>query len=326
MSKIITVTLNPSLDRTLFTHYMALGYPNTLTTATRLDPAGRGVNVSRALSRLNQDTHALILLGDDAIASSYRALIDYENFASTMIKREGLTRSNTIILDSGTHQETQLIEEAHSHTDEEDDGALISEKLHAVLNAGDTVALSGILPKGVPVKIYASLTERIHAAGGKVVLAADGIALEIGLKARPDIIALRHNELEAFFNYPVRTPGDVVHSARKISERSGGSTVVVSQQEIEFGVLVNEQNGWIAYVPPTEAPSGTTSGVHDAALAGFLAGFANSGAERLPEALRLSMAAAAYARAQVGNEFGDMELITPYLESIEVESIENASL
>ncbi len=69
--KVITVTLNPSLDRTVTTHFLALGYHNRTTATTRLDPAGRGVSVSRALHALGVETHAVVVLGHDANGRAY---------------------------------------------------------------------------------------------------------------------------------------------------------------------------------------------------------------------------------------------------------------
>lgn len=323
MSKIITVTLNPTLDRTLFTHYMALGYPNRVTRTTRLDPAGRGVNVSRALAALQRPTHALILLGNDAIGRAYRALIEAEDFPVKIIRRHGLTRSNTIILDSGNHTETQLIEEADEHSEDEDDIALVAEALDAILEPDDTVALSGVLPAGVPVEIYARLIEQARAKGAQTVLAADGVAMEIALKSSPDITVLRHTELESVFNYPVRTEEDVIFAARKISQRSGG-LVMVSERELNYVVLVGPGDGWIARLPEEEEAvrGGSTSGVHDAVLAGLLAGYDRGSSEDLPDAIKLGLAAGSYTLSQAGNAFGNAEDVQIYLEKTDCNKLE----
>ena len=110
--KVITVTLNPSLDRTLVTHYLSVGYHNRTSETTRLDPAGRGVSIARALKHLGITTHSVIGLGDDATGYAYQALIAKEQLPVTFIQRNGLTRSNVVILDTGNQTETSLIEES----------------------------------------------------------------------------------------------------------------------------------------------------------------------------------------------------------------------
>jgi fructose-1-phosphate kinase PfkB-like protein len=102
------VTLNPSLDRTLVTHHLAIGYHNLTQETTRLDPAGRGLGISRTLSKLGIPTQAIVLMGNDATGKAYRALISEEDFDVTVIVVSGRTRSKTIIWDTGKNNETQI--------------------------------------------------------------------------------------------------------------------------------------------------------------------------------------------------------------------------
>lgn len=323
MSKIITVTLNPTLDRTLFVHHLAEGYPNTVTDETRLDAAGRGVNISQALHTLEQNTHALVMLGTDAIGKAYRALIHEAPFQTHLIRRTGLTRSNTIIYDSGNKQETHIVEEGENFSEDADDTATIIEEVIALVDAGDTVVLSDALPRGIPVDIYAKLIESIKEADGNVVLSADGISLEIGLRSTPHIIAMRQNELESFFNFPVRTAEDVVFAARKLSERSDGSLVLVGAHDIAYGIIIDEAGeGCMAELPPLpDDHDGTMSGVEDAFLAGFLAHYATSND---PSAsLGWALAAAAYTRSRPGNAFGTYDDVQRLYDAVNVQTLEN---
>lgn len=321
MSKIITVTLNPSLDRTLFVHHLAEGYRNTVTENTLLDPAGQGVNISRALAKLEAETHAIILLGTDAIGKAYRTLISEEYFSATLVRHQGLTRSNTIIYDQGKQHETYIVEEGDKYQDDDEEVELVEERLQEVLEARDTVCLTGHLPRGLSVDLYNTLVQLVRDRGGRTVLAAEGISFEIGLKAQPNIVSLRHNQLEALFNYPVRTVDDVAHSARQLSERSGGSVILVAHAELEYGLIVTGNQRWLATIPESEEPTqGTTSGIHDAFLAGFLAHYRHS--DDLALALRWALAAATYTRLHPGNEFGIPHDVQPYFDDVVISEIE----
>ncbi len=320
MSKIITVTLNPSLDRTLFINHLAEGYRNTVTEPTLLDPAGQGVNISRALAQLQAETHAIVLLGTDAIGKAYRTLIGEESFPTTLVRHQGLTRSNTIIYDRGKQHETQIVEEGDKQDDDEE-VELVEERLQEVLGEGDTVCLTGHLPRGLSVDLYSTLVKLVRDKGGKAVLAAEGISFEIGLKAQPNIVSLRHNQLEAFFNYPVRTVDDVAYSARKLCDRSGGSVILVAHDELEYALLVTDEQSWLATMPETDAPEeGTTSGIHDAFLAGFLAHYRHS--DDLASALRWALAAASYTRLQPGNEFGTLVDVQPQYDTVQIRELD----
>ena len=59
---IITVTLNPSLDRTIEVAALTRG-AMVRASATRLDPGGKGVNVARALAAHGIATCAVVPLG-----------------------------------------------------------------------------------------------------------------------------------------------------------------------------------------------------------------------------------------------------------------------
>lgn len=112
--KVITVMPNPSLDRTLATSFLAVGYHNVASEATRLDPAGCGVSISRALHVLGVPTHAIVLIGHDATGHEYQTLLAEEQFPITILRRDGRTRSNIVIHDTGLNNEAMILEDRAS--------------------------------------------------------------------------------------------------------------------------------------------------------------------------------------------------------------------
>lgn len=315
MTKVVTVTLNPSLDRTIFTHYMAVGYHNMVSDTTRLDPAGRGINISRALERLDCQTQAVVLLGNDAIGRAYDALISSEPYSVFQLRRDGLTRSNTIILDGGQSTETQLIEEGTGGT--EVNLKQVAALLTKVLEDGDLIVFGGVLPEGMPLTTYAELTKAGQEMGAKVVLMMPGgFALERAIPSNPHLLALQQHEVEAFFNYPVRNQDDMLISARKLCKR--GAQMVLITHESRMAVLARgEHEAWVATSPEIESPQGTTSGVEEAIPAGFLAGLIDG--DSMADALKLGLAVAAYTRDQPGTEYGTREEVRQYLDLVTVE-------
>jgi 1-phosphofructokinase family hexose kinase len=312
---VITVTLSPSLDRTLITHYLALGYHNRTEASTRLDPAGEGVNIVRALHRLSGDGHAIILLGNDATGYAYRALIVEEGFDKTVIQVDGRTRSSTIILDTGSQEETHIIEDAAgiTHVDVEQLVGALTEHIEP----GDMVVLAGPLPPSSPRDTYAWLTGKVREAGGKVVIVAGGEALVEVLKVKPDLVALSEIQAEAHFNYPVRTPEDILASAQRLREE-GARAVLLEMRELGGAALVVEEGQYIITLPESE--EGTTSGIWDALLAGYLAGSVYGRSPK--DALTLGAASAAFTLSQVGSEFGTLEEIQEFVDGVELEEID----
>ena len=60
---ITTLTVNPSIDQTISVERLQIG-SSVLATATTAEPAGKGVNVSRALALNGLHTTAIFPLGD----------------------------------------------------------------------------------------------------------------------------------------------------------------------------------------------------------------------------------------------------------------------
>lgn len=71
---IVTLTPNPSIDRTVTTTRLAVGEVNRAS-SVRVDPGGKGVNVSRALHLNGHDTLAVLPLGGPN-GQSHRRLLD----------------------------------------------------------------------------------------------------------------------------------------------------------------------------------------------------------------------------------------------------------
>lgn len=306
---VITVTLNPSLDRAIVLHYLNLGYHNRVKEATRLDPGGRGVNVSRALHRLSCETTGVILVGNDATGRAYQALVAQEGFPTKLITTPGRTRSNITIIDTGNKNQTHLIEEAALA----DEHALevLTSALADLIQPEDIVVLAGSLPEGAPQDTYARLVEAAKNAEA-VVLAARGTeATHLAIKAKPQVVVLNQTEMEALFNHPVRTKEDIIYCARKLREQEIEQVLVtmVGDQAAPSAVLVTEENTW--EVESSAVEEGSRDGVEDALLAGFLTAWSKRYSSK--KALELGIAAASYTALHVGSEFGTLDDIQEHI-------------
>ena len=314
--RIITVTLNPSLDRTLITHYFHPGYQNHTTEVSRLDAAGAGLNISHALYCLGCKTNALVLLGNDATGKAYQVLLDDKSFPVTAISTDGQTRSNTIILDTGTGEETQITEEASNINRE--DFTLVANILKSNITKYDQVVLAGELPESAEVDTYAWLTQTARELGAEVIITDSGESLRMALPAKPHLIAISQDKLEPFFNIPIRDMRDVPIFANKVKEM-GAEQVLVWMMEANKALLVAENGPWMVSLPETD--EGTSSGVWNALLAGFLAGNCNQ--KGLKESLVFGAASAMYTASHIGHQFGNIKEISALLDQIEIETVDH---
>ena len=283
---ILTVTLNPSLDRTIEVAELTRGAV-IRAGAAHLDPGGKGVNVSRALLANAVPSCAVIPYGGDE-GRRLIELLSAEGIDMIMIPVSGATRSNIALAEpDGTV--TKINEPGTPLT-----AAELDTLANAVLDAAgsaDWVVASGSLPPGVPADIYARLCRRFADAGINMAIDTSGPALVAALAAGPALVKPNREELAMAAGVPVTTLGDAIDAARKL--RAMGARTVLASLGADGAVLVEgdaEEQVW--YGTSAVAEPRSTVGAGDAMLAGFLAAGAR-GQEALAEALAWAGAAVA---------------------------------
>jgi 1-phosphofructokinase len=281
---IVTVTLNPSLDRTIEVDSLTRGAV-IRTRSARLDPGGKGVNVSRALLANGVVSTAVVPVGGPD-GDQLRRMLEAEGMRVCAVPVAGHTRSNVAIAEPGG-----LVTKLN-----EPGGPLSRGELDAVATVVATEADSaswvvgcGSLPPGVPETIYAELCEAFVPAGIRVAVDTSGPALLAAVAAGPDLIKPNREELAEAVGGPVDRLSDVIEAARALRAR-GARTVLVSLGA--DGAVLVDDDGIVAGSAPVEAPNSTV-GAGDALLAGFLSAGAKG-----PEALREGLAWGAAAVGQ----------------------------
>jgi 1-phosphofructokinase len=280
---IVTVTPNPSLDRTLEVDALDRGEV-VRAQAAHLDPGGKGVNVSRALVANGLASRTVLPLGGfegDQLASLLRGL----GIEVVPVRIADSVRSNVTVVEPDGAV-TKLNAPGPSLTDSEVE-ALLDRTVVASQGAGWVVGC-GTLPPGTPDDLYARLVSAVRRAGIRVAVDTSGAALGSVLAAGPDLVKPNEAELAEAVGSILESFGDVVAAADKL--RSYGVRSVVVSLGPNGAVLVDEhgalhaENGVI--VPRS------TVGAGDALLAGFLAA-GGEGPEAVAEGVAWGAAACA---------------------------------
>jgi 1-phosphofructokinase len=304
---IVTLTLNPSVDRTVELPEMRRGQVNRAT-HVHLHPGGKGVNVARALVRNGVPATAVVVCGGLA-GEHLRRLLAAEGVPASYLDTESETRSNVTIVEAGGATVTKLNEPG---------GPLSAAELDAVYDlvagmaaGGDWVVLCGSLPPGTPVDTYRRLTRRLVAGGARVAVDTSGPALRSAVEAGPALVKPNQHELEEAVGRPLASLGDVVDAAHEL--RSAGADSVLASLGGHGAVLV-DGTGVICGRAAVERPRSTV-GAGDALLAGYLAGLQTApadpasnglaGAAALAEGLAWSAAAVGLAGSGVAGP-GDL--------------------
>jgi 1-phosphofructokinase len=297
---IITVTLNPSVDRTYEIPALAHGEINRATRVHQ-EPGGKGVNVTRALT-VNGVPSVAVFPSGGAEGEVLTALLAEERVPYRAVPIAGAVRMNISVTEPGGRA-TKINEPGAALSGAElellTSTALTAADPTALTAAGpkDWIVCSGSLPPRVPADYYVSVGRQAHDAGLRFALDTSGAALDAGLDARPDVVKPNVDELAEVTRRPITTAGEAVAGARTLLARGAGCVVV--SLGADGALLVSPDGAWHATASAARVRS--TVGAGDALLSGFLAG-GGTGEAALREAVL-------WATAAVGVEGSHVPLI-----------------
>jgi 1-phosphofructokinase len=278
---VVTVTPNPSLDRTLEVQALAKG-EILRAHADHLDPGGKGVNVSRALVANGHRSRAVLPVGGFE-GEQLASLLQQLGIEVARVPIADPIRSNVTVVESdGTV--TKLNAPGPSLTEAEVETLLVR-SVFASEGAG-WVAACGSLPPGAPDDLYARLVTGVRRVDVRVAVDTSGVALERVLDAGPDLLKPNEDELTEVVGTTLEKLSDVVAGADKL--RSYGVRAVLVSLGPGGAVLVDEL-GAVHAESPAVVPRSTV-GAGDALLAGFLA-VGGQGPQALAEGVAWAAAA-----------------------------------
>lgn len=258
---IVTVTPNPAIDVTLELDTFHVGGVNR-TIGRHRDPAGKGINVARALSKNGVETIAVFPA--DPINGSWiiRALAAAGVDSSTT-PIIGEVRKNYTIVDS-LGQTTKINEPGPVVTPTEIVALL--EKVEWRLDEHPTwLVAAGSLPTGLDADFLVELGNRARIKGVRYAVDTSGSTLaRVTSSGTTDLIKPNLEELGELVSTPLNTVGDVTTAARSIMP-TGDALVSMG----EFGALLVTPDSviWAGHPPVT---TDSTVGAGDSALAGYL--------------------------------------------------------
>jgi 1-phosphofructokinase len=295
---IVTITLNPSLDRTLHLRSLRRGEVHRAELSTT-DPGGKGVNVARCLNAHGDEVVAVLPVGG-ATGAAMAALLDEAKVTHDLVQHDGRTRTNVSIVEpDGTT--TKLNEPGHPLSDAE--LATLVEVVTRRVGPGDWVVTAGSLPGGQDPRTYVVIGEAVRARGARWAVDTSGPALPASLEARPDLVKPNLHELEAAVGQRLSTMDAVVHAGRTLVTR--GVATVLCSLGAAGAVLVGPDVALHAKSPAVRVRN--TVGAGDSLLAGYLHGLLES--DSVDQALRAGVAWAAAAVSTPGTGVPTPDLV-----------------
>lgn len=265
---IVTLTANPSLDRTVALREALRAGEVQTAASVREDAGGKGINVTRVLCGSGVDSVAVLPLdAEDPFALVLRA----DGVPTSPVAMHGVARANLTIADpAGVTTKINLPGVARSAAD----GAALIDAVVAASRDARWLVLAGSLPPGLPDSFYVEVIGAVRAASEtppRIAVDTSGPALRAVVDAGvADLIKPNDEELAELAGValdPAAPLADAVAAvaASLVPTRVRAAFVTLGG---EGAVLVTAGGVWHGSPPPTRVRS--TVGAGDSSLAGFL--------------------------------------------------------
>lgn len=316
---IITVTLNPSIDATVWVQKLDFEEP-TKCLRKKDYSGGKGINVSKTLKALQIDNHAILVVGKGN-ADKLKDLLDEDSVDYCIIENDGAVRENLAIIfpggEKGENGEKQKLLKINFPGFDLSTQVLLEVK-NSVLKAcagkrSPLLVFAGSLPNGIDAAGYKKLIIACKNGvnGAQVVLDNDLFSLEDLKEISPLLIKPNHVELAHIFGNETVAPFDVSKHGQELAEFI--PHVLISMGEKGLHYYSNGQK-LTARVPIVDVKS--TIGAGDSTLAGFIAAFAAKAEIR--QALKFAAACGTAAVTLEGTETISRKLAEEIFETVEI--------
>lgn len=318
--RIVTVTLNPAVDRVLEAPQFAVG-SNIRARRIGWYPAGKGINVARVLGVLGTRCIATGFVGKNELGmfEEYLERVGEGRIVTQLLVVRGRTRDNVTIMDPVLDSETHVRDEGFSVQPE--DVRRMSSKVAMLAREGTAIVFAGSLPPGFTLGDYRSMIHRCQDSNAFAIVDTSDEVLTALRGERLWMAKLNASELSTLAQRPTGTHEECVAAARSLCAANGGP--------IEYVVATRGAAGAILVGPGVEVVSrvfvhpgrvANTIGCGDALLAGMLHEWVRTG--HWDQALRRGVAlATAVAVSRVPGTFA-LEDVIEFWEAATVEGVE----
>ncbi len=308
---IATVTLNPSLDKTVTVERLIIDEANRWTSLRR-DPGGKGINVSRVIRVLGGDTIAFGFMGgiDGKVLEQ---LLKQQEVPFDFTPIKGEIRSNFIITNLRTRRQTRIDAPGPSISSKELQNLV--NKITHLEPKPNFMVFAGSVPPGVPDDIYRRLLEEAGKQGIKTVLDSDNQWLIEGIKSKPDVIKPNVHEAEELLGAKLRDEESIVQAVNSLVAQGIG---IVAISRGKDGMIISDGDKIVTVVsPPVEIRS--TVGAGDSAIAGLVMKLSEGAG--IEEAARLAVAAGAATALTPGTALCLREDVERLLPQVKVQKL-----
>jgi len=314
---IITVTLNAALDRSLTVPILQLGQRHRASEVLTL-AGGKGINVARALKRLDHPVVATGLAGGRTGTRIVEQLTE-ESILNDFVRIRQESRTSTLVVDPTSGTQTEINEWGPKVSESELE--MLLDKIRYLSRGAEVVVFAGSLPRGVADGFYGEAARELARRGVRVALDTEGEPLRLGLEAEPWLVSPNQHEAEQLVGQELFDDEDFLMALDTIAEM-GARNVHITLENGCFALVREERQvrRYRAVTPRLEPIS--VVGAGDALLAQWLTAVLDGAPGE--EALRLAAAAGAASVLEVGAGRFDPAEVRRLLPAVEVHELAHA--
>ncbi len=242
--KIVTVGLCPSWDTICRFDGIDWGEHKTVSSASSR-PAGKALNISRALAWMGQENTAAGLWGRDDYQQMLKAMSAFGGLGGLvkvkMTAVDGGTRRNITVVDTANDREMHL----RNRSELASKKALrkLEADLRVIVHKGSVCVFAGMMPEDEFITDVVRIIKSCRERGARIVVDTYGDALkqiiETGVTwlIKPNVEELR----ELLGEQVPDSPAGLVRAGRKLLNKAG---IVVISRGRKGGVVVTKKGAW----------------------------------------------------------------------------------
>ncbi len=311
---IITVTLNPALDKTATIMPLVPGGLNRIQ-KSELDAGGKGINVSKLIATLGGKSLATGFVGGST-GDALLSMLDQLSLTHNFVKVQGSTRINLKLLDE-QYGITEVNDPGITVTKTDESMLLEVLSNYAQQSAQSIFVLAGSMHAGAEPDFYKKLTQSLKLKGARVFVDADGEAFTKALEAAPDFVKPNKEELLSYFHKDSTqdvSTDELIDLCKHLVQTKGVGIVALSLGD-EGAIFVTATQCLVA--PALKVKASSTVGAGDS-MVGAVAYAVEQGYD-LEDTVRLALASSAGAVTTEGTKAPSLELIMTLREQVSFE-------
>lgn len=267
--RVITVTLNPALDREFIIEGFALNNYHRIKSQNHvvMSPGGKGINVSVALAKLGVSSIAIGIVG----GYTGRVLLTELNKISPLISTSFVhideeTRENIVIVDPVNHTMTSI--DSPGPRVDKKAVELLLKRYEIYLSRAEVVVLSGSLPQGLTGEIYGRMAKMAKEKGRMVFFDMIDEFLTAALDTSvPDIVKPDVRGSLTVLGERLEKLEDYVEAAANLVKR--GCKLAVISYDVKNDVVATQDGVWLISSEERVEPENIL-GAGDAYVAGMV--------------------------------------------------------